>query len=115
LPARVGSFRSTGLSAAAASACLSLLCACEADDGGAQARAREMKVLAGETFSQAAEPGRCLHDDCARQQAGFAYAIRERVIDPDDCKGDEDFVEGCRQYGEDLDRAVDKALHLPNG
>jgi hypothetical protein len=37
------------------------------------------------------------------------------VIDPDDCKGDEDFVEGCRQYGEDLDRAVDKALRSPNG
>jgi len=96
-------------------ALLCLVGACEVDDGGARARAVAMKLLARETFAQAAAPGRCLHDDCARQQAGFAYAVRARVIDPDDCKGDEDFVEGCRQYGEDLDRAVDKALRSPNG
>jgi hypothetical protein len=74
-----------------------------------------MRALSHETFAQAAEPGRCAEGGCERQEAGFAYAVRVQMIDPDDCyhKGDEDFVEGCRQYGEDLDAAVEKALHPP--
>jgi len=97
-------------------AVLSLADGCEYHDGGARARAAAMRVLSKENFAQAAEAGRCAQDECASQEAGFAYAKRARLIDPDDCyhKGDEEFVEGCRQYGEDLDAAVARALH-PSG
>lgn len=46
------------------------------------------------------------HDcgDCARQEAGFAFARRRRIDDPDRCpSADEDFREGCRAWGERLE------------
>jgi hypothetical protein len=52
------------------------------------------------------------HDcgDCARQEAGFAFARQARMIDPDRCPpGDEDFREGCRAYGERIEAAEAKA------
>ncbi|MFI4933026.1 MAG: hypothetical protein ACHP7N_00240 [Caulobacterales bacterium] len=96
----------------AAYAFLALLAACFQDDGGVRARAVAMKTLSPMSFAQAAEPGRCLKEDCGHQKAGFAFAKRARLTDPDDCyhMGDEDFVEGCRQYGEDIDSLVKKAL-----
>jgi hypothetical protein len=86
---------------------LMLFAACSRFDRADQARAEEIKKLSNQTFAQAAEFGRCAHDGCARQEAGFAYAKRNGLANPDGCygKGDEDFVEGCRQYGEDIDAA----------
>jgi len=83
------------------------LSACYQDDGGARVRALEMQRLAHESFAQAG--GRC--DDpteCAQKEAGFAYAKRARIADPDDCprKGDEDFIDGCQQYGYAIDAAL---------
>lgn len=46
------------------------------------------------------------HDcgDCARQEAGFAYAQRRRLHNPDGCPRDDgDFQEGCRAYGEHVE------------
>jgi hypothetical protein len=49
-------------------------------------------------------------DDCARQEAGFAFARRKRMIDPDRCpRDDEDFREGCRAYGERIEAEEAKA------
>jgi hypothetical protein len=86
------------------------LCACYEDDGGSHARAAEMKLLGRQSFAEAG--GRCDDpDECARRQAGFAYARRALVADPDDCpaKGDEDFIDGCQQYGYAIETAVKAA------
>jgi len=86
---------------------LLLLSACYEDDGGARARAVAMKVVAGQSF---AETGARCGDpaECAQKQAGFAYAKRALIADPDDCpaKGDEDFIDGCQQYGYAIDAAT---------
>ena len=87
------------------------LAACgQVDDGGAAARAAEMRVLAGQSFRQAG--GTCDDaDECARKAAGFAYAKRAQLADADDCahKGDDAFVDGCEQYGYAIDAAVKAA------
>ena len=75
-----------------------------------QARAAEINKLQHETFAEAAEHDRCADVSCARQEAGFAYAKKNNIANPDGClgKGDEDFVEGCRQYGEDIEQAYQR-------
>src|SRR5580700_11148391 len=73
---------------------LGFLTACYEDDGGSRARAAEMKVLARQSFAQAG--GNCSDPaECVQKQAGFAYAKRALIADPDDCpaKGDEDFID----------------------
>jgi hypothetical protein len=89
---------------------LPLLGGCYEDDGGARARAREMQALAPQSYRQAG--GAC--DDaaeCAQKAAGFAFAKRARLSDPDDCpaKGDADFIDGCQQYGDDVEAAIKTA------
>lgn len=87
-----------------------LLAACYVDDGGARARAAEMRTLAGQSFTQAG--GRCDDpEDCAQREAGFAYAKRAQLTDPDDCraKGGEDFINGCQQYGDAIEAAMKAA------
>ena len=86
-----------------------LLAACGGDDGGAHARVLEMKVLAPLSFRQAG--GVCDDaDECARKEAGFAYAKRAQLTDPDDCPArDEDFTDGCQQYGDDIEAAMKAA------
>jgi hypothetical protein len=90
---------------------LALVAACgQVDDGGAKARAAEMRALAGQSFRQAG--GTCDDaDECARKEAGFAYAKRAALTDADDCahKGDDAFVDGCEQYGYAIDAAVKEA------
>jgi len=78
----------------------------------ARARDAEIAILSHLTFKQAAEPGRCIDENCVSQEAGFAYAKQKAVLQADDCigKGDEDFVEGCRQYAEDVDEAYRDAV-----
>jgi hypothetical protein len=89
---------------------LLLLACCSRYDRAYQARANEVRKLAQETFEQAAEQDRCLNVSCVRQEAGFAYAKRNRLENPDGClgKGDQDFMEGCRQYGEDIEEAFQR-------
>jgi len=86
---------------------IAVFAGCSRFDRANEARAEEIRKLSHETFAQAAEHDRCSNVSCARQEAGFAYAKRNHVENPDGCvgKGDEDFVEGCRQYGEDVDEA----------
>jgi hypothetical protein len=98
--------------AIAARLCLAVLglSACYEDDGGFNARAAAMKVLARQSFEEAG--GRCGDlDECAQREAGFAYAKRAQIADPDDCptKGDGDFIDGCQQYGHAIDAAVTAA------
>lgn len=83
-----------------------------------EARAEAIRKLSHETFAQAAQaadPDRCSAESCARQEPGFAYAKRNHVENPDNCvgKGDDDFVEGCRQYGEDIEAAYHR--FVPEG
>lgn len=86
---------------------LALLASCGRFDRANAARAKEIEKLSHETFAQAAEEGRCLNVSCAREEAGFAYAKAHNVQNPDGCvgKGDDAFVEGCRQYGENIEAA----------
>jgi hypothetical protein len=87
-----------------------LLASCGGYDRAYQARAAEINKLQHETFAQAAEGNRCANVSCAGQEAGFAYAKKNNMSNPDGClgKGDEDFVEGCRQYGENIEQAYQR-------
>ena len=80
-----------------------------------RAATAEADKLSQETFAQAAEPGRCA-DGCEEQERGFAFAKTNALRQPDSClgKGDEDFVEGCRQYGEDIEQAYEAAYDRGN-
>ena len=85
-----------------------------------QARAAEIHKLQHETFAEAAKedapPGEedpCANVSCAPQEAGFAYAKKNNMANPDGClgKGDAAFVEGCRTYGEDIEQAYQRFVH----
>lgn len=95
---------------AVAAALLPLLAGCLEDDGGAHARAVEMRRLALMSYRQAG--GACDETaECARKEAGFDYAKRAQLTDPDDCpaKADPDFVDGCQQYGDNIEAAIQAA------
>jgi len=91
---------------------LMLLASCGRFDRANRARLDEIRKLSHETFAQAAERDRCLYDSCAEQEAGFAYAKKNRLENSDGClgKGDGDFVEGCKQYGEDISDAYHRIV-----
>lgn len=41
--------------------------------------------------------------DCSGHKAGYQWAMKNDVDDPDDCDGNSNsFIEGCRSYGEEL-------------
>ena len=43
----------------------------------------------------------CPAPDCGEDKAGFQWAARNRIRDPDDCTGTTAaFIEGCRVYAE---------------
>lgn len=100
-----------GFKASTLIAGFALLASCGPYDRASQARAAEIDKLQHETFAKAAEDDNlCAHVSCARQEAGFAYAKKNNMTNPDQCvgKGDGDFVEGCRQYGEDIEQAYQR-------
>jgi hypothetical protein len=40
--------------------------------------------------------------DCAEDKAGYQWAARNRISDPDDCSGSTaTFIEGCRVYAQE--------------
>lgn len=43
-------------------------------------------------------------DDCSGHEAGYEWAERRDITDPDDCGGNsQSFVEGCRSWAEEQD------------
>ena len=41
-------------------------------------------------------------DDCSGHEAGYEYAERYHITDPDDCGGNsQSFIEGCMAYAEE--------------
>ena len=41
-------------------------------------------------------------DDCSGHEAGYDWAERNDITDPDDCGGNsESFIEGCRAFAEE--------------
>ncbi len=41
--------------------------------------------------------------DCSGHKAGYAWAERKGITDPDDCGGkSQSFIKGCRAYAEEL-------------
>ena len=99
-------------------ALLLLLSACDRahDDpahspGAASARDRAIAWLKTATFEQADRTIEC-QPDCRAQERGFAYAREHQVEQPGDCdltrgrpNADDDFIEGCRAYGQYLEAA----------
>ena len=84
---------------------------CFQDDGGARVAKTKIHDLTTKSFVQAG--GSCDDaDECSRREAGFEYAKHHRLADPDDClamKGDDDFLDGCETYGDDIEAAVQAA------
>lgn len=48
--------------------------------------------------------------DCSGHEAGYAWAERHGITDPDDCSGNsQSFIEGCEAYAEEnQDEAVEE-------
>jgi hypothetical protein len=75
------------------------------------ARARAAAWLRTARFEDA-DPTIDCQPDCREQERGFAYARTRRIEQPGDCdlaraqtQASEDFIEGCRVYGQYLEAA----------
>ena len=75
------------------------------------ARAKASAWLNTARFEDADRTIEC-QPDCREQERGFAYARAHRVEQPGDCDlarardhASEDFIEGCRAYGQYLEAA----------
>jgi hypothetical protein len=75
------------------------------------ARTRAEAWLRTATFEDADRTIEC-QPDCRQQERGFAYARDHRIEQPGDCdlargrvSADDDFIEGCRAYGQYLEAA----------
>ena len=80
-------------------------------DGNSPESGRE---IAGETYgeydarrdglagSRGSFLGTGCTEDCSGHEAGYAWAERKGITDPDDCGGNSwSFIEGCRAYAEE--------------
>ena len=100
-------------------AALVSLCACSRHDGSAApdqgaiatARAAAAAWLQTARFEDA-DPVIDCRPDCREQERGFDYARVNRIERPGDCDlarvrsgANEDFIEGCRAYGQYLEAA----------
>ncbi|HEX4852751.1 hypothetical protein [Arenimonas sp.] len=57
-------------------------------------------LFVGECFAQYSGKYGCT-DDCSGHEAGYAWAERNGIDDPDDCGGrSQSFIEGCWDYAE---------------
>lgn len=79
---------------------------------GARGRAGALAWLRAARFEDADPATRC-QPDCREQERGFAYARAHAVDQPGDCDlarvqahASEDFIEGCRAYGQYLEAAA---------
>ena len=75
------------------------------------ARSRAATWLKTARFEDADRSIAC-QPDCREQERGFAYARAHRIDQPGDCDlarsrdgASEDFIEGCRAYGQYLEAA----------
>jgi len=75
------------------------------------ARAQAAAWLATARFEDADRTIEC-EPDCREQERGFDYARKGRIEQPGDCDlaraqahASEDFIEGCRAYGQYLEAA----------
>jgi len=85
--------------------------AARTDGGDPQARARAADWLRTARFEDA-DPAIDCRPDCREQERGFNYARSRRIERPGDCdltrveaRASEDFIEGCRAYGQYLEAA----------
>ena len=81
------------------------------DAGASAAHAHAVAWLAKARFEDA-DPANDCRPDCREQQRGFDYARKAHMERPDDCvvaaaqsHAGEDFIEGCRAYGQYLEAA----------
>jgi hypothetical protein len=77
----------------------------------APARAAAQAWLRTARFEDA-DPATTCRPDCAGQERGFDYARANKIEQPGDCdlarskvNASEDFIEGCRAYGQYLEAA----------
>jgi hypothetical protein len=64
--------------------------------------------LASSTYEETAGSSDCT-EDCSGHEAGFEYAKENELTDPDECDGNsQSFVEGCREYGDEIARRVEE-------
>jgi hypothetical protein len=79
------------------------------EDVIADARADAEADLSGTTYEQVAGSAACTVD-CSGHDAGYEWAQENEITDPNDCDGNNDsFIEGCRAYGEEIERRAQEA------
>lgn len=72
-------------------------------EGEVNNRSEEDETADTEADSEAREfHGYPCTDDCSGHEAGYAWAERNEIHDPDDCGGNsQSFIEGCRLWAEE--------------
>lgn len=72
------------------------------------AAATLLALLAGQVSAQGYFHGYRCTEDCSGHEAGYAWAERNGITDPDDCTGDsQSFIQGCMAYAEEHGSAWD--------
>jgi hypothetical protein len=79
------------------------------EDEVAGARIDAQADLSGTTYEQVAGSAACTQD-CSGHDAGYEWAQENEITDPNDCDGNNNsFIEGCRAYGEEIERRAQEA------
>lgn len=66
-------------------------------------------AVAGTTYRDQGAPYGCTQD-CSGHEAGYQWAERREIHDPDECGGNsQSFIEGCRAYAEAYQAARENA------
>lgn len=65
--------------------------------------------LSGQTFQDVGDTTQCT-EDCSGHDAGFKWAQEHEIRDSSDCGGrSRSFIEGCEEYGRQIEERVDEA------
>ena len=73
------------------------------------ARQNAIDNLEDQTYEDVMGSDACT-EDCSGHDAGWEWAKKHEIFDPDECSGNSDsFIEGCKAYGEEVERRTNDA------
>ncbi|MFZ1007838.1 MAG: hypothetical protein WAN65_13430 [Candidatus Sulfotelmatobacter sp.] len=78
-------------------------------DAAEAARQSAIDELEDQSYEDVMGSDECTQD-CSGHNAGWEWAKKNQMLNPDDCGGDsESFIEGCKAYGEEVERRADES------
>jgi len=78
------------------------------------ARESAIEELQDQTYEDVMGTDECT-EDCSGHNAGWEWAKEHEIFDPDNCGGNSDsFIEGCKAYGEEVERRASESSDTPD-